>query len=343
MNEPNQRNLHVAALGWTPTAVDAMVQSLDSACDLEIVAASHRMEGFVTALARADVLLVDHRLPHQLAARFLRLVDRLGLQHPLVIVNVPDDAMVIIRYLEGGAMGYLRRDEPISLLTSIVRGVAKGHARLDPDVAGPLLARMDDLRRRIDRPRGFESVTDPHVIDPSQSMFLNSPACGGDRVELEIAASDCMEQAAQVALEHLCSAYGQTMGQVYLRGRCGDALVPAGAWYQEDFASSAECRQLSQDRRITAGCGCVGQVYLTGKPHWSRQIGELPGFRRAETAVRCGLRSMTMTPIIQGKSVVGAIELFNANDAAPSLPLLETLSIAGAQLARRFGQLAESR
>jgi DNA-binding NarL/FixJ family response regulator len=127
---------------------------LAAAADIEVVGEAadgvHALE--VAASVEADVVLMDLSMPIMDGVAATR---RLLAEHPhlrIVILTSFSDQGRVRDALAAGAIGYVLKDCKPEELLAAVRSAAKGHAPLDPRVAGALLpaasSPVDELSER---------------------------------------------------------------------------------------------------------------------------------------------------------------------------------------------------
>jgi DNA-binding NarL/FixJ family response regulator len=127
---------------------------LAAAADIEVVGeaadGAHALE--VAASVEADVVLMDLSMPIMDGVAATR---RLLAEHPhlrIVILTSFSDQGRVRDALAAGAIGYVLKDCKPEELLAAVRSAAKGHAPLDPRVAGALLpaasSPVDELSER---------------------------------------------------------------------------------------------------------------------------------------------------------------------------------------------------
>jgi len=123
--------------------------------DLELVFEAGGAEALLLALeaATVDVVLLDLDLPDRHGLSVLpSIVDRCR----VLILSALDDARSVRVALEGGAVGFVRKDAPPGALLQAMRDASKGQTVLAPGlavrVAGAMRSESADreLSRRID-------------------------------------------------------------------------------------------------------------------------------------------------------------------------------------------------
>ncbi|MDR7276729.1 response regulator transcription factor [Catenuloplanes atrovinosus] len=96
------------------------------------------------ALADADVALVDARMPGMTG---VELIARLAVAHPGVralLLTTFDDDEFVFGSLRAGARGFLLKDASPETLVAAIRVAARGGTVIDAQVAGRVVARLDD-------------------------------------------------------------------------------------------------------------------------------------------------------------------------------------------------------
>jgi DNA-binding NarL/FixJ family response regulator len=120
---------------------DALSTRLEAEPDLEIVAALHAKapSPHLLTASRADVILIDGDLPDQAA---LRLCEKLS-QRPsaprVIMLGRSSGPGAIVRAVEAGMAGWVRKDESLGRLIFVIRGVARGETWLPPSDTGEVL------------------------------------------------------------------------------------------------------------------------------------------------------------------------------------------------------------
>ncbi len=91
---------------------------------------------------RADVLIVTTDLPDWQEA-----VERLSLEHSVLVVDEELDAKTMVDAVEAGALGYVSREASFRELGSAVETVGAATPVIPPEMLGALLRRSVDRRR----------------------------------------------------------------------------------------------------------------------------------------------------------------------------------------------------
>lgn len=78
-----------------------------------------------------------------------------------VLVLGPDDSLSMIAAVDSGAMGYLRENSPLDVITEAVVSLGKGVAQVDPTMLGALLRHVVERRRTQAQARSTLQVLTP--------------------------------------------------------------------------------------------------------------------------------------------------------------------------------------
>jgi DNA-binding NarL/FixJ family response regulator len=116
-----------------------------------------RPEIRVLDAAEADTatvaLVVSDRVTER-TVQLLRSLQRVGSRLVLVVAEIDD--MGLVRAVEAGIAGLVRRDEATpERLLAVIRTAAAGEGAVPPDLLGRLLAQVGRLQRQVLWPRGL--------------------------------------------------------------------------------------------------------------------------------------------------------------------------------------------
>lgn len=96
-----------------------------------------------------DVMLVSTNLPGNDA---LDLVKACRSTRPLVrilVMGLPETEPVILTYIEAGATGYILKEDSVADLLKNIQAAYRGEARISPQIAMSLMARINQLAEEI--------------------------------------------------------------------------------------------------------------------------------------------------------------------------------------------------
>jgi DNA-binding NarL/FixJ family response regulator len=130
------------------TFADALATRLGTEPDFEVVAALHTRtpSQWLFAGSRADVVLLDEDLPDNAAIARCEELSRHAPAPYVILLSYSSDPRRIIRGVEAGAVGWVRKDESLDRLIEVIRGAARGETWLPTRDTGEVLRLL--LRRR---------------------------------------------------------------------------------------------------------------------------------------------------------------------------------------------------
>ncbi len=101
-------------------------------------------------------------------------------------------------------------------------------------------------------------------------------------------------------------------------------------------SASRPSARVTEATPLAAGEGIGGRVLADGAPVWLPDVTVEPNFPRAGMAADIGVAGAFAFafPILIGTEVVGVMEFFTDQTAAPNAPLLEAMAQIGAQVGR---------
>lgn len=111
---------------------------------IEIVA--HASDGpeliDILETTEVDVVLLDVRMPSMTGLDVLERIGQLGIEVAVVMLSMYGDPVYVSRAIELGASGYLLKSVGQDDLLLAIETVAAGKSYFQPEVSGPLVARM---------------------------------------------------------------------------------------------------------------------------------------------------------------------------------------------------------
>lgn len=127
-----------------------------------------------------DVILMDVNMPGMDGIAATYKIKKM-LPHPgVIILTVYEDEAHIFEAIKAGAMGYLLKDVSIEEVTGAIRGVYKGEALLQPNIASKVLKEfaMLDKRKIREGDRFYNDLTE------REKEILRLIALGGANKEI---------------------------------------------------------------------------------------------------------------------------------------------------------------
>ena len=134
---------------------DALATRLQTEPDVAVLAKAHSAEFAVSVLVgrSADVILLDADLPDQSAIAFCSEMVKRPDPPRIVMLSVGSEPERIVAAVRAGAAAWIRKDESVDHLLSVIRGVVRGESWLPPRELGVvlhLLIENEDNRRDSD-------------------------------------------------------------------------------------------------------------------------------------------------------------------------------------------------
>lgn len=125
---------------------------------------------------------------------------------------------------------------------------------------------------------------------------------------MAVSEADDLYSALEVVLRKVCESTGWLVGQAWMPGETG-RLECVPAWYAS--ASGMETfRKASLDMTFAPGSGLPGQVWLSKKPVWVRDVTHEGNFPRVRAASQAGLKAGLGIPVMAGTELIAVLEFF---------------------------------
>jgi DNA-binding NarL/FixJ family response regulator len=123
------------------TFADALATRLEAEPDLEIVAALHTRapSPHLFTASRADILLLEADFPGNASFELCQALSQKGESPRMILLSETSDPKRIVRGVEAGAVGWVRKDESLDRLIEVIHGVARGETWLPASDTGKVL------------------------------------------------------------------------------------------------------------------------------------------------------------------------------------------------------------
>jgi signal transduction protein with GAF and PtsI domain len=142
-----------------------------------------------------------------------------------------------------------------------------------------------------------------------------------------------LEEVAPKILRELCEGLGWDVGIMWTADESGTVLHFAASWHDPSLEAT-ELERMSARSTFSPGVGLPGRILSGREPSWIRDVQNDIGFPRAPAAMEDDLRSAFGFPLIQGRKVVGVIELFSRQTRERDRELLAEMAPIGMQVGR---------
>ncbi len=154
--------------------------------------------------------------------------------------------------------------------------------------------------------------------------------------------STALSDAAPKVLHAICASLGWSVGTVWMVDAGHDHLACSAFWSAERDMAAFETQ--SCQRRINFGEGLPGGVWRSRQPAWVSDIAVDARFTYSIEALDAGLHAAFAFPISAGGELLGVLECFSRNIAAPDeglLTMMDTVgNLLGQFVARRRAETA---
>jgi DNA-binding NarL/FixJ family response regulator len=127
---------------------------------------------------KADVVLMDLRLPGQTGVDVLREVRERGSTTPIVLITTFDDDDMFFRAVQSGANGFIRKDSSLDELTACIDKVIAGERVFRPSVTRSVRIALETLQPK------FESMALPEPLTKKESEVLALMTAGLSNKEI---------------------------------------------------------------------------------------------------------------------------------------------------------------
>jgi DNA-binding NarL/FixJ family response regulator len=123
------------------TFADALATRLEAELDFEVVAALHARRPLLCSFtgSRADVALLDADFPDCAVFSLCEELSRRGRPPYVILLSHSADPQRIIRGIKAGIAGWVRKDESLDHLISVIHGVVRGETWLPRQDTGDVL------------------------------------------------------------------------------------------------------------------------------------------------------------------------------------------------------------
>ena len=180
-------------------------------------------------------------------------------------------------------------------------------------------------------PRGDSHVFNAFLHDISDRKRAERYLAAQHAVSRVLAESSTVDEARPAILAALGESLGWVLGR-YWSVRPGDAHIRCDVAWNAPGVEVPAFDVATATAAFAPGQGLPGRVWEAGVPAWVRDVGTDVNFPRAAAAARDGIRGAICLPVLSGRNVLGAIELFAREVRPPDPELLLLLADLGTQL-----------
>ena len=130
---------------------DAITSVLEDQPDMQVIGCATDVSEAINSTKECDIVLVNANLPDDgayLLTRALTTNTDFGekIHQPrIMVVGLVESKNSILRWVEAGARGYIRKEASVEEMLTNIRSVSQGNARVSPEVAGALMERLSEF------------------------------------------------------------------------------------------------------------------------------------------------------------------------------------------------------
>lgn len=148
--------------------------------DIRVVAEASDGEAAVSVIVatRADVVLLDVRMPKQTGLGVLDALRARGHEARVILLTTFDDDAVALAGIRAGARGFLLKDVSLEQLTDAIHVVADGGTLFRPAISERVLRGLERIAPR------FEASSLPEPLTAREVEVLRLMACGSSNREI---------------------------------------------------------------------------------------------------------------------------------------------------------------
>jgi len=156
---------------------DLIAAALRDEADIAVVEHAQSADEALAKTQRQpfDVALVNINLPDNDALRFTRGITRSKKTLKVVITGLVQSKAAVLRCVEEGAAGYVLEEDSLPDLVKKIRSVYANEFTVAPNIAGALIARLAELKRKVTTIRTLaasESFNEPAELTTREWEIL---------------------------------------------------------------------------------------------------------------------------------------------------------------------------
>ena len=150
-----------------------------------------------------------------------------------------------------------------------------------------------------------------------------------------LAGATSADDSARELLGSIGSTLGWSLGAMW-EVQPERGLLCCGETWRADPSEAEAFVRASEDATFERGIGLPGRVWESNRPAWIRDVVEDTNFPRAQVAADCGVHGAFAFPIRARGGVIGVVEFFTREPAAPDRYLLDLMETIGYQLGQQL-------
>ena len=160
MDRRDARQIRVLLVDDHQLLVDALTQVLGREPDIEVAGIAGSVgEARLAARERADVVLMDYRLPDGTGADATRAIKQRWPSSRVIMLTAVTDDETVLESIQAGADGYLTKDRAITDVVDAVRAAHAGEILLPRAVIFGIAQRVAAAREKVASRNPIEQLT----------------------------------------------------------------------------------------------------------------------------------------------------------------------------------------
>lgn len=124
-------------------------QVLEREDDITVIAATAEPDDAIDYASEADIILLHTGALQGESYTTIRQYGEVAPEARIVMLHAPELQSIILSYIEAGAAGYIREDQTVDDMISIIRAVHEHGAYVDPGLTATLVERVAELQQRV--------------------------------------------------------------------------------------------------------------------------------------------------------------------------------------------------
>jgi len=144
--------------------------------------------------------------------------------------------------------------------------------------------------------------------------------------------ADTLADAVPKILQTICETLSWDCGARWSMDERKRAICCVETWSIPDKAVSGFVSDIQQTALQPTQRGLVRQVWVSGAPHWIRDVSRDEGFQRMTLAAKAGLHGAFAFPILAGNVTLGVLEFLSREIRNPDSSLLQMVRVIGSQI-----------
>lgn len=142
-----ERPIHILLVNEIRLMSNIITAALEDEPGLRVIGAATTAEQALDIIRNneVDVALVSTRLPEKGALKLTAAITELAPSTKVLALGLTEKKERVLRFVEAGASGYVRRDDSLQDMVSAIHAAQDGTSRVSPRIAAAMMERLSDL------------------------------------------------------------------------------------------------------------------------------------------------------------------------------------------------------